>query len=216
MLKAQVELITNTTSVLKNLIFAAKICYGKEHDHLSEVDQIQLITKILKARHFSILEHCSLMFYITGVSRNFSHQLVRHRHISYAQQSLHYTIAEDTSIAIGTKVPTEYIAVMELQAKRAVELYQTLVDKGVPREEARHILPSGIATKIVCTSNLREWLHFVSIRSCKVNCEEIREVALQIEAILLAQFPWLLNYLGPSCIVNKRCYEGAKGCLKSI
>ena len=203
---------SDTSNTLQSLIFAAKLCYGKEQDCLSGAEQERLIKQILAARHFSILEHAVLSFYITGVSRNFTHQLVRHRHMSFAQQSLHYTITNDESIAIGTVVKTDCAEVMQIHAKRSMEVYKCLIEKGVPREEARHILPSGIATKIVCTANLREWVHFVGIRSCRVNCEEIREVAYQVNNALALSFPWLVEYLGPSCATEGKCYEGRKSC----
>ncbi len=206
-----VMLRSDTSNALQSLTFAAKLCYGKEQDCLSVAEQEQLIKKILMARHFSILEHAVLSFYITGISRNCTHQLVRHRHMSFAQQSLHYTIANDESIAIGEVVKADCAEVMQIHAKRSMEVYKCLIEKGVPREEARHILPSGIATKIVCTANLREWVHFVGIRSCEVNCEEIRNIALRVQALLTNAFPWLLEYLGPACFTDK-CHEGRKSC----
>ena len=209
-----VELKSDTSNALQAMVFAARVCYGKENEHVDLSGQVKLIEKILKARHFSILEHCVLTFYITGVSRNFTHQLVRHRHMSFAQQSLHYTITNDATIAIGSTVAKPHADLMQTYARRAYDVYKVLIDKGVPREEARHILPSGIATKIVCTANLREWVHFVSIRSCAVNCEEIREVANQVNCLLTSAFPWLVNYLGPTCLTEVKCYEGAKSCGK--
>lgn len=203
---------SDTSNALQSLVFAAKLCYGKEQDSLSGVEQERLIAQILTARHFSILEHAVLSFYITGISRNCTHQLVRHRHMSFAQQSLHYTIANNESIAIGKVIKTDCAEIMQIHAKRSFEVYKCLIEKGVPREEARHILPSGIATKILCTANLREWVHFVGIRSCMVNCEEIKNVALQVQELLTNAFPWLREYLGPACLTDGKCHEGRKSC----
>ena len=80
--------------MLDTLAFAAKICYGKEEETLDDKEKAELLVRVLNTKHFSILEHASASFYITGVSRNFTHQLVRHRHMSFAQQSLHYTVAK--------------------------------------------------------------------------------------------------------------------------
>ena len=208
----QVELKSDTSNALQSLVFAAKLCYGQEQDFIDEEAQVKLIKKILAARHFSILEHAVLSIYITGVSRNFTHQLVRHRHMSFAQQSFHYTIAENAALPLLKESTPLQLSIMKKAYINAFKMYEILMAEGMTRDEARHVLPSGITTKIICTANLREWVHFASIRSCEVNCLEIKTVAYKVQDILANAFPWLTSYVGPTCWVEGKCYEGKKSC----
>lgn len=201
-------------STIDTLAFAAKICYGKEEETLTELEKVELLTRVFNSRHFSILEHALVSFYITGVGRNFTHQLVRHRHMSFAQQSLHYTVAKDKSVACPKNMTPEQQRLWESACSTAWIVYTGLVNSGIPKEDARHILPSGIATRIVATANLREWVQFCTIRSCTVNCDEVRLVARQVRDLIVMQLPFLSKYLGPTCFTEHICYEGMKCCGK--
>ena len=96
---------------------------------------------------------------------------------------------------------------MEALAKYTFDAYTELIKAGVPKEDARHALPSGIMTKIVATANIREWLHFVQIRECGVNCDEIQAVAVEIRRALVPLLPVLIPYLGPTCFTEGNCNE---------
>lgn len=200
--------------MLDTLAFAAKICYGREEETLDDKEKAALLTRVLNTKHFSILEHASASFYITGVSRNFTHQLVRHRHMSFAQQSLHYTVAKDKSIASPKHLNPEQQKLWDTACNITWMTYTGLVSSGIPKEDARHILPSGIATRIVATANLREWVQFINIRACYVNCDEVRIVARQIRDIFAEKLPFMSKYLGPTCFTEHVCNEGIKCCGK--
>lgn len=199
---------------ISTLAFAAKICYGKEDEELLDLEKAELLTRVLNTRHFSILEHVSISFYITGVSRNFTHQLVRHRHMSFAQQSLHYTVAKDQSVARPKDMTPAQRDLWEDACTASWLTYTGLVASGIPKEDARHILPSGIATRIVATANLREWVQFSTIRSCYVNCDEVRLVARQVRDLIVAHIPLMSKYMGPTCFTEHICHEGMKFCGK--
>ncbi len=94
----------------------------------------------------------------------------------------------------------------------AWESYKTLISTGIDREEARHRLPSGIETKLVITANLRQWMHFIKIRACVVNCQEIIVVSHKVRNSLLALMPYLEPHLGPTCQTQGVCFEGRKYC----
>ena len=204
---------------LRAMALPARLCYTKGMTieqcdlNLSDEQCEALVKKVLDSKHLSVLEHTVFQFGVEGVSRNFSHQMVRHRNTSYEQQSLHYTLANET---MGVAAPA---SLTELQKSRrsvlnelAFRIYKDEVDEGVPREEARHILPSGIETKLVMTANLRQWLHFVTIRACVVNCQEILVVAHKVKKLLEAELPMLKPYLGPTCWTEGTCHEGKKFC----
>lgn len=213
-MEPKVICVSDLTDGLEAMTFAAKLCYGRERDSMTDDQRIDLMIKILKSKHFSILEHASACFYITNVSRNFTHQLVRHRHMSFAQQSFHYSLAKDSDAPTYPGATTAQEEVMRKQFVDAFGVYERLMQMGMPKEEARHVLPSGSLTRIVATANLREWLQFVKVRACAVNCYEVREVAFKVREILIDAYPFMTPYMGPPCLTDHTCSEGAKFCGK--
>lgn len=204
---------------MRAMAVPARLCYTKGmtieqvDQNLSDEECEGLVKRVLESRHMSVLEHAVFQFGVEGVSRNFSHQMVRHRNTSYEQQSLHYTLAgPDMEVAAPSSLtPAQKSRRAELK-HQAFRVYEIEVSEGVPREEARHVLPSGIETKLVMTANLRQWLHFVQIRACVVNCQEILVVAHKVKKLLEAEMPMLRPHLGPTCWTDGTCYEGKKFC----
>ena len=208
----RVELKTDLSQATKAMVFAARLCYGQEHKATSEAEDLALLRKILDAGHWSILEHATAAFYFSNVSRNFTHQLVRHRHMSFAQQSFHYTVATDKDAPVSPDLPSGCAEELIRHAfKNSFQAYAELLRIGVSKEEARHVLPSGISTRIVATANLREWVQFVQTRLCSVNCFEIKEVAGQVMMQLRSALPYLRPVLGPKCLTGP-CPEGKRSC----
>ncbi len=214
-----VKLMAHTPEPTRMIALAARLCYTKGMT-IQDLDKKttdeyceRMVRKVVEAKHHSCLEHAVFTFGVEGVSRNFSHQMVRHRNTSYEQQSLHYLIAND---GFNLATPPNMNPMQTIrwnQAKRvAFATYEEMIKEGIPREEARHILPSGIETKIVITANVRQWLHFVKLRICVVNCHEITVVAHKIKNILMEKMPVLESELGPTCHTEGVCYEGKKFC----
>jgi len=201
-------------NALEHLCFAASVCYQSETKKLTKEEQEKLIVKILRAQHFAILEHVFFSFYITGISRNCTHQIVRHRHFSFTQQSLHFTKAKSFSIPIPKGLTQGQKELWESAQAQTEFVYRGLINAGISKESARHILPSGIETAILMTGNLRAWLEFLSKRCCKRNCEEILHIAFLIRELLIAEVPFMTNFLGPTCLTEGVCREGEKFCGK--
>lgn len=214
-----VRLLDKTGQPMRAMALAARLCYTQGmtieqvDKNLSDEQCEKLVLKVLASRHMSVLEHATFMFGVEGVSRNFSHQMVRHRNTSYEQQSLHYTLAgPDMEVAAPSGLSDEQKQLWGSAKDVAFKSYAALLQTGVPREEARHLLPSGVETKLVMTANLRQWLHFVQIRACVVNCQEILVVAHKVKKILEAELPMLRPHLGPTCWTDGTCHEGKKFC----
>lgn len=214
-----VRLLSFTPHPVRNMALAARLCYVQGMT-IEQVDKgltdeacEKLLGKVLASRHMSVLEHAVFTFGVEGVSRNFSHQMVRHRNTSYEQQSLHYTLAgDDMEIAQPAGLSDAHRKAWEAIKIETFQTYKELVSEGVPREEARHLLPSGIETKMVMTANLRQWLHFVQIRACVVNCQEIIVVAHKVKKLIEAEIPMMRPHLGPTCWTDGTCNEGKKFC----
>ncbi len=106
----------------------------------------------------------------------------------------------------------------ELSFKELMELigkfYEGLVDAGVPKEDARFVLPNACTTRIVFTMNGEELVHFLRLRTCSRAQWEIREMAIKILKTLRNKFPGLFEHVGPNCYYLGYCTEGKKSCGK--
>lgn len=203
----KVVTLSKPKNPVNTLASIARVCYNKNDKYYSEKENMKLLTKIVKAGHWSILEHLNYTFLLVG-SRNFTHQLVRHRHMSFTQQSLHFTILD--KMEISKEVQTLSVKQQKRMNKIAQECYKEyrkLIKEGVPREIARHIIPSGVLSKIIVTSNLREWAQFLNIRLCFKNCKEIQNAAYQIKNIILKDMPFLKGFIGTPCELTGYCPE---------
>jgi thymidylate synthase (FAD) len=142
--------------------------------------------KFLQARiregHESIIEHASVSFEITGISRACSHQLVRHRIASYSQESQRYVdmLAPEFVIPPSVADNPEAMAIWDQFMDQVAETYGRLREQGVRKEDARFILPNATATRIIVTMNFRSLRHFFSVRCDRAAQWEIRALALEM------------------------------------
>jgi thymidylate synthase (FAD) len=142
--------------------------------------------RFLQARiregHESIIEHASVTFDISGISRACSHQLVRHRIASYSQESQRYVDMSAPEFVVPPSVAEspEARAVWDAFAGQVGEVYRQLRALGVRKEDARFVLPNATATRIIVTMNFRALRHFIQIRGDKAAQWEIRALALEM------------------------------------
>jgi len=171
----------------------------------------QIIRRVTGYGHMSVIEHASFTFSLEGVSRAMTHQLVRHRIASYTQQSQRY-VTYDT---LEKYVTPESIAenaeakkVFEETLEKISEAYRRLLQLGVPKEDARFILPNAAKTNIIVIMNARELNHFFNLRCCTRSQWEIREVAMEMLKQVKKVAPVLFENAGPSCVKLGYCPEG--------
>ena len=155
---------------------AIKLCHGGKA--VEEKDE-NLIRKVIKWGHLSVLEHVSFTYLIEGVSRVTTHQLVRHRMASYSQQSHRYTRAKENNFVCPPDIQNnkEAYDIYEEVRKDAVKAYNRLIAMGIKKEDARYIIPQAVASNIMVTMNARELLHFFRLRCAKSAQWEIRRLA---------------------------------------
>ncbi|MEM1539480.1 MAG: FAD-dependent thymidylate synthase, partial [Candidatus Bathyarchaeia archaeon] len=161
------------------------------------------LRRILSYGHFSVIEHANFTFSIEEVSRALTHQLVRHRIASYTQQSQRY-VTYDTlqsyvtppSIANNQEAKKMFDETLEAISKT----YQKLLEKGIPKEDARYILPNAAKTNIVVTMNARELRHFFNLRCCARTQWELREVAIEMLRQVKKVAPSIFENAGPNCV----------------
>ena len=94
--KLQVNLISKPENILKTVYTACRTCYSAKlpievYDEAPDNEKmLTLIKRVISSGHFSTIEHIQLSFAISNVSRACTHQLVRHRHMSFSQKSQRY------------------------------------------------------------------------------------------------------------------------------
>ena len=165
----KVKLLTSTPDPEHTILTGYLNCQNRSLDipfKLDEIPDEERFKRIFKDGHFSVLEHASATVRISDVSRSLLAQLTRHRLFSYSVRSMRTVHAslEDTVIPRSVKERG-----MEIEFNGALKhahfVYNTMIDAGVPLEDARFILPLGTKTEIVMTGNFRNWIHFLRERS---------------------------------------------------
>jgi len=218
----KVQLMNYTKDPEKIVAQSARLCYSalgieELRESLSNKSIIDLIKKIMKLGHYSVLEHANFTFAIEGISRVTSHQLVRHRLASFSQQSQRYVkiSKEDFPYIIPKSVEKdEKLAKIFIEAiKELDKIYQQLLDYNIKAEDARYILPQAVTTKIIITANARELLHVFKLRCCNRAQWEIREAAVKMLKEVKDIAPTIFENAGPPCILGP-CLEGELSCGK--
>lgn len=214
-----VQLLYHTPDPERAVATAARLCYApvgaaELMETLDEEQIRKVLSTIMASGHLSTLEHASYTFAIDGVSRAMTHQLVRHRLASYNQQSQRYVeFDEEPNFIMPHTVEASPDARKRFTAavESAYAAYRELLDMGVAAEDARYLLPNAAETKIVVTMNIRELLHFFSLRCCNRAQWEIREVAWRMLELAHPTAPFVFRDAGPGC-VRGACPEGKMSC----
>lgn len=146
------------------------------------------LKNILKQGHYSVMEHASATFYIDGVTRNFTHELIRHRHHGFSEVSQRFVDALDIQFVEHpglTCISKEGREKLKAAIKAGNEAYDSIVvdlthqgkERKEARQAARHSLVSGMETKILVTGNMRAWREMLSKRLSPSADEEFRQVS---------------------------------------
>lgn len=217
----KVQMIAHTPEPEKVIAASANLCYNaigasEIYETLTDKKVESLVSRMVASGHHSTLEHVSFTFAIEGISRACTHQLVRHRIASYSQQSQRYVKAEGfkeaaikpNTIAKNPEASAEFDRLMD----QAAEVYNKLVELGVPAEDARFVLPNAAETKIVVTMNARSLLHFFEERCCTRAQWEIRAMANEMLRQCKEVAPILFAKAGPTCVTQLLCHEGKMSC----
>ena len=171
----------------------------------------EYIQNLVSMKHGSVLEHATWDFIITGVSRSFTHELVRHRAgWGYSQLSQRY-VDESTANFVEPEIIAreERLHAVWLNAvKTAHDAYRQLVEglmEHLPnvenkrerrkrvREAARSVLPNATETMIFCSANARALRHFIELRGAEGAEAEIRRVALKLLRLMQQEAPTLFG-----------------------
>ncbi len=186
----QVELLLITPNAEKLIEQAGRTAY-QSFDKQKEGSEKEFIKMLIKKGHLSVLEHAYATFRIKGVSRALTHQLIRHRLCSFTQKSQRWVSESNFSYVIPDSIKANERAkeVYDFFMSLAKDTYNALIEIGIPKEDARFVLPNATETEIVVTANLREWRHIILLRGSKPTQWEIRRLAIKILEILKQYVP---------------------------
>lgn len=197
----------NGEDILKKIERIARTCY-KSEDLIGEDTAERLVGNLIKRGHEAMLEHFSFSVKFT-VDRGVSHEIVRHRIASFAQESTRYcnygnkggeiTFIEpcylkDSSISNWDTMYGAWRAMCE----NAELMYLRMSKAGATPEESRAVLPTSLKTELVMTTNLREWRHFFKLRAVGVTGKphpQMLEVSVPLLKDLQKQIPVIFDDL---------------------
>ena len=185
-----VELLAITPEPERLIEAAGRTCYlsqGKTGEGTSG----RFCRKLLASGHHSVFEHASATFRVRGGSRAFTHQLVRHRLCAFSQQSQRYVEERGFEAVKPDTIAgnPEAENVFDTHIGRCREAYDELRRLGVPKEDARFVLPNAAESEIVVTANLREWRHILELRGARDSQWEIRRFAVEVFRVLVKHAP---------------------------
>ncbi|MCD8378495.1 MAG: FAD-dependent thymidylate synthase [Candidatus Gastranaerophilales bacterium] len=214
--KPVVKLISKPESLLRTIYTACRTCYSADspiniYDSAGDEEKmLKLISRVISSGHYSTIEHIQISFAISNVSRACTHQLVRHRHMSFSQKSQRYVKEKglfDYIIPPTIEKNAELKQKFENFMKEISEKYQEFVEAGIPAEDARFVLPNAAASSMVASLNLREMIHLANLRLCTRAQYEIRTMVKMMCDELIKTEPWLKDYLVPKCVRSGFCDE---------
>ena len=210
-IKPSFEIINepNWDTVLTSLEKPIRLCY-KSEDKIKPGSAEKIIRNIIKRGHESTLEHVSMSVKFI-CDRGVTHEMVRHRHCSFSQESTRYVNYKDKpmefilpcwmDIPLGT-----YDAHCEYEhAKSGPEkdwydtmlnsefVYNDMIEAGWSPQKARSILPNSLKTEIVVTTNLRDWRHILHLRCDTAAHPQYRELSLPLYDALVEKCPVIFD-----------------------
>ena len=172
---------------------ACRTCYLSFHRYDPPKSTEELIKKVIRKGHHSVLEHATATFRIKGGSRVFTHEMVRHRLMSPSQESQRYVEYGKTKeyefVIPVTVEQTRFKDDFKEKALEMEKLYSDMVKEGVPKEDARYILPNATVSEIVVSANYRELRHIFEVRCHPRAHWEIREICLEMLKIMKEKAP---------------------------
>ena len=200
-IKPSIDILTpiDGTEILKHIELCGRVCY-KSEEKISEGSAETFIANIIKRGHEAVLEHYDITVKFI-CDRGVSHEIVRHRLASYCQESTRY--CNDSKEGFGKEITviapcylepgTEGWSIWQLSCTQAEKAYFDLLNWGCTPQEARAVLPNSLKTEVVMTANIREWRHFLKLRTSRAAHPQMREVAILLRTELERLLPGLFG-----------------------
>lgn len=178
--------------------FGGRLCYQSwNRPNPATATNTGYLANIIQQEHFSVMEHASATFYLAEVSRSLTHELVRHRHLSFSQVSQRYVDESQAKMIMPPAIASEKVsqinrASVSMVAHDARFTYRMLIDRlataGLSHKEARQaaraVLPNMTETKILVTGNMTAWRDVIRKRT-KLNSKGEPLADREIHAVMV-------------------------------
>ena len=164
----------------------ARTCY-KSEEKITKDSSIKFVQNLIKNGHEAMIEHVSISAKVI-CDRGVSHEIVRHRVASYAQESTRYCNYSKEKFGneltfikpIFWNEDDNRYGLWRNAMLALEEDYTWLIEQGATPQEARSVLPNSLKTEIIITMNLREWRHFFKLRCAKGAHPQMKEIAIKM------------------------------------
>lgn len=194
-----IESEIDNLSILKFIERVGRTCY-KSEDKITNESAIKFVQNIMNRKHEAIIEHVGLTVRFI-CDRGVTHEIVRHRLFSYAQESTRYCNYSqdkfDNQLSFIKPLFWENNDLMYSNWVHSMEVaevtYLSMIKAGASPQEARSILPNSLKTEIVVTGNLREWRHFLKLRTDKSAHPQMRQLTIPLLKELQSKIPVIFD-----------------------
>jgi len=231
-----VKIISYTRDPITQMYLAAKRCYTSgdvtSHAEDSMETKLKVVEHCIRSGHLTVAEFVDFTFSIEGVTRDCTHQLVRHRHCSFCEQSgrrVRVGTFEEAQDAMDLfrsgefeecyKILQKYFRCKPNSHIDSIALdfynYNLMIHEGKIVEVVRDVLPGCTLTNILLHCNLRALIEMSKLRLCSKAQSEImsvfRQIKNNVKSIAEDGGFFMAEYLNPKCFWLGRCNE-SKGC----
>ena len=201
----KVTLVQATPNPEETMAYVARVSNPKNQDNPSFEG---LLKYCIKHGHWSVFEQAYMTLEIE-TSRAIAAQILRRRSFTYQEFSQRY--ADSTLLADTIPMPKlrrqdtknrqnsiddvdpfirqQFEIAMQRYFEEGLDLYRTMLDKGIAKECARMVLPLAVPTRIYMTGSCRSWIHYIALRSANGTQAEHMDIANQAKAIFCEQYP---------------------------
>jgi len=207
-----VKLVSITPDAEKTMAYIARVSNPDNQDN----PQIEkLLAYCLKHGHFSVFEQAHITMEIE-TTRDIAAQILRHRSFTFQEFSQRYAAVTDVaelpelrlqdhknrqnSIEVSDKDTMVMITEFNMRIMdhfiKGKALYDEMLEAGIAKECARKILPLNTETKIYMTGNVRQWLHYIQLRSGNGTQKEHMQIALDAKEVFIKELPIVAKVLG--------------------
>lgn len=205
----KVELISCTPDALNLLLRTKNTRLTNKGDDPStwteerRIEHLEYMRDTIK----SSWEMVDYVFEIEGVTRAFTHQLVRTRTGSYAQQAMRVVDARNQPVETPPSVigNEDWLDVWRDGVHKAIKSYGDMIDAGVPPQDARGILPTNVTTSIMAKFNLRTLHDMAKLRLCTRTQGEYQDVFREMRKLVIDKHYWAEEFLEVHCVATGTC-----------
>lgn len=212
MIKAKTEILTNISEggieELKLIELIGRTCY-KSEDKIAEDGSTakKFVKQLINSGHEAMLEHSLLTVKFT-VDRGITHELVRHRLFSFAQESTRYCnyskdkFGKQITFIVPWYLNFENLYEWKKACIEAEEAYFKLLKEGCTPQEARAVLPNSTKSDIIVSGNYRQWRHFFNLRAAEVTGKvhpQMKEVTIPLLEEVHNRIPIVFDDIWEKC-----------------